>query len=86
MTNPLVSVYASVRTFLADRAVALKNRSDRGAGFIEYAGVLIVIGAIAAVAYNAIEGDEEGIGNTIKEGIEGAIESAFDEADASGLL
>ncbi len=86
MTNPLASAYESLRLFIAEQKAEYKKHTDRGAGFIEYAGVLIVIGAIAAVAYSAIEGDEEGIGNTIKEGIEGAINSAFSEADGSGVF
>ncbi len=81
MTNPLASAYESIRLFIAEQKAEYKKHTDRGAGFIEYAGVLIVIGAIAAVAYSAIDGDEEGIGETIKSGISEAITEAFSEVN-----
>ncbi|MBB6170659.1 hypothetical protein HNR23_000719 [Nocardiopsis mwathae] len=63
-------------------AISLRRREaqkDKGAGFVEYAGILLVIGAIAAAVIAA--SGEDGIGGTIKENIETAVDNAFDFLD-----
>ncbi|MDA8372078.1 MAG: hypothetical protein M0026_19740 [Nocardiopsaceae bacterium] len=76
----IISILAKTRTAIRRRTAT--NGGDKGAGFVEYAGVLIVIGAIAAAVFTAVSGDD-GIAGNIKEGIEGAVDKAFGEVEGA---
>lgn len=68
--NPVISAYVKARIAIANR---FDNLGDKGAGFVEYAGVLLVVGAIAA----AVVGFGGELGETIKTNISDAIDKAF---------
>ncbi|GAB3210197.1 hypothetical protein GCM10027294_27580 [Marinactinospora endophytica] len=63
MQNPLVSAYVKARTALANRTHALRAHGDEGAGFVEYAAIIVLVGAIAGVVLGT------DIGGQIMEGI-----------------
>ncbi|MDA2807272.1 hypothetical protein [Nocardiopsis suaedae] len=91
MLNFFVAGTQKATATIKNRLTAAENKQDKGAGFVEYAGVLLVIGAIAAAVYGVVAGDS-GIGETISDGIESAVERAFGEVseaeggDDGGLL
>ncbi|SKA17791.1 hypothetical protein SAMN02745673_02859 [Marinactinospora thermotolerans DSM 45154] len=67
MQNPLVSAYVKARTALANRTHALRAHGDEGAGFVEYAAIIVLVAAIAGVVLGT------DIGSQIMTGITGKI-------------
>lgn len=59
MRNPLITLYVKAQVAFANRQHALRNRDDRGAGFVEYAAVIVLVAAIAAAVFTT------NIGSTI---------------------
>jgi len=48
MTNPLVSLRTKTSDFIAKRR---ENKADRGAGFIEYGAIVLLIAAIVGAVF-----------------------------------
>ncbi|GLU47761.1 hypothetical protein [Nocardiopsis ansamitocini] len=51
MKNPMISLYFTTRSAVANRIDSLRGRGDRGAGFVEYAAVIVLVAAIAAAIF-----------------------------------
>lgn len=52
--NALIPVYVKTQNFIEDRAEAYKRhleQRDRGAGIVEYAGLIVLAAAILAALY-----------------------------------
>ncbi len=47
--TPILSLYLKARMAFANHLNLMKRRDDRGAGFVEYAGVLVLVAAIATL-------------------------------------
>lgn len=47
--TPILSLYVKARMAFANHLNLMKRRDDRGAGFVEYAGVLVLVAAIATL-------------------------------------
>lgn len=70
--NPIIPLVVTMQTFMCDRVERLKERSDRGAGMVEYGALIILVAAILAVLIS-----DNIIGTTVKDGIKGAIDQVF---------
>lgn len=69
MRNPLITLYVKAQVAFANRQHALRNRDDRGAGFVEYAAIIVLVAAIAGVVITT------DIGQKILDGINNQIDS-----------
>lgn len=58
MRNPLITLYVKAQVAFANRQHALRNRDDRGAGFVEYAAIIVLVAAIAGVVITTDIGDK----------------------------
>ncbi|MFW5419762.1 hypothetical protein J0910_24390 [Nocardiopsis sp. CNT-189] len=65
MTNPLVSLRTKTSDFIAKRR---ENKKDRGAGFIEYGAIVLLIAAIVGAVF----------GFGIDDRVKAMFESGFD--------
>lgn len=75
--TPLLSLYVKARMAFADRLAARKQHDDQGAGFVEYAGVLVLVAAIAAVLITD---------NPIGKAVETAVGDALDVIFNAGAV
>ena len=90
MTNPLVSLRTKTSDFIAKRR---ENKKDRGAGFVEYGAIILLIAAIVAAVFALDIEDkvsglfEKGIEKVEKEtgvnegGDDGADDDATDDSE-----
>ncbi|GAA3754703.1 Flp pilus assembly pilin Flp [Spinactinospora alkalitolerans] len=76
MQNPMTSMVTKMRDGLAARRSA--RRRDRGAGFVEYAAVILLVAAIAGV----VIGTDNPVGEAIKTGITNAVNQVFTNSNA----
>lgn len=76
--NPIIPLVVTMQTFMYGRFERLKERSDRGAGMVEYGALIILVAAILAVLLK-----DNAIGKAVKDGITNAMKQVFDQkADA----
>lgn len=70
--TPILSLYVKARMAFANHLNLMKRRDDRGAGFVEYAGVLVLVAAIATllITYNPI-------GNQVKAAVITSLDQIF---------
>lgn len=55
--NTMIPMYVYTSNFVADRVEAVKDhykKSDRGAGLVEYAGLIVLAAIILAIIYGVI--------------------------------
>jgi len=70
--NALIPAYVYTTNFVADRIDVLKNRKDRGAGFVEYAA-LVVLAALVLAAIAAL------VPSALKNGVQSKITAIFNQ-------
>lgn len=51
MQNPLIPLYVKAKFGIVNRVSTLRNHDDRGAGFVEYAAVIVLVAAIAGAIF-----------------------------------
>lgn len=50
--KPIIQLYATLRSLVADRAERLRDNSDEGATIFEYAALLVLVGTLIAALYS----------------------------------
>lgn len=75
--NALIPVYVHTRNFIADRANLMRHPKERGAGFVEYAA-LVVLAALVLAAIAAV------VPSKLKSGITTKIGDIFDQSGDGG--
>ncbi|MES9543180.1 MULTISPECIES: hypothetical protein [unclassified Actinomadura] len=68
----LAPLYVTLQTFVLDRIERVRNDSDKGASLIEYAALLVLVGAIVAALYAA------GIVGKLDTAVTNALTKIFD--------
>lgn len=71
--NPIIPAYVYTTNFIIDRADMLRHPKDRGAGFVEYAA-LVVLAALVLAAIAAL------VPSALKNGIKSKITSIFNQS------
>ncbi|MFA1545099.1 hypothetical protein [Actinomadura chokoriensis] len=64
--------YVTLQTFVMDRVDKIREDRERGASLIEYAALLVLVGAIVAALYAA------GIIKKLDSAVSGALTKIFD--------
>lgn len=75
--NALIPVYVHTTNFIADRADLMRHPKERGAGFVEYAA-LVVLAALVLAAIAAI------VPSKLKSGITSKIDEIFNQSGDGG--
>lgn len=70
--TPILSLYVKARIAFANHLNLMKRRDDRGAGFVEYAGVLVLVAAIATLLIT-----NNPIGNAVQTAVTNALDDIF---------
>jgi cbb3-type cytochrome oxidase subunit 1 len=70
----ILPAYVAATNFIADRKSQLKQRDDRGAEFVEWGAMLLVIAAIVAVLVGSTD-----IQDAIETGIKDAVDLVFEK-------
>lgn len=70
--TPILSLYVKARMAFANHLNLMKRRDDRGAGFVEYAGVLVLVAAIATLLIT-----NNPIGNAVQTAVSDALAKIF---------
>lgn len=74
--TPILSLYVKARMAFANHLNLMKRRDDRGAGFVEYAGVLVLVAAIATLLIT-----NNPIGEAVHTAVDGALTIIFGGGD-----
>lgn len=56
--NAMIPVYVYTRNFVATRLEALKERTERGAGLVEYAGLIVLAAILLGAIYAAVKNSQ----------------------------
>ncbi|PPS89604.1 hypothetical protein BH05_15450 [Thermobifida fusca] len=70
--TPILSLYLKARMAFANHLNLMKRRDDRGAGFVEYAGVLVLVAAIATLLIT-----NNPIGNAVQTAVTDSLDQIF---------
>lgn len=74
--TPILSLYLKARMAFANHLNLMKRRDDRGAEFVEYAGVLVLVAAIATLLIT-----NNPIGKEVKTAVIHALDDIFGGGD-----